>query len=183
MKSRIKTHNSSALQSAWSQFSDRLNPLGEPQFKGHYWSLEINHKQVESIRHALEKWLGYSLKHRTETHITLITPPEWTTLSALALQPSSPPSWPKGPHPFRVLCLAETKNSSQLATYYLVVEMNQAFAWREKLFSQKGLIPPAYFPHITIGFTERDLHLKDGIPNKDQSQCLNLTPEDLNVTI
>lgn len=184
MKSRIKNPPSlSNPHPSWSQLSLTLAPRGTPQFKGHYWSLPVDKDGVDKIRQALEKKLQRPLKHRSESHLTLITPPEWTALQSPANSPApTAPPWPETPNSFRVICLAESRISPQLATYYLVVELDPAYRWRESFFSQKGLLAPAYFPHITVGFTEQDLHLKDGVTHKDQSQCLNWSLEELNVT-
>lgn len=182
MKSCIKNTLSTEMHTMWSDLSNELRPLGPPAFKEHYWSLPVDHVKIQKIRLALEKRLGHSLKHRNESHITLITPPEWAQLQSHPSNANNPAAWPEKINNYQVLCLAESKISPQQVTYYLVIRLEDAQAWREHMFKQKNLRPPAYFPHITVGFINQDLHLKDGV-RKDQSQCLKLTPEELNVTL
>ncbi|SMF64926.1 hypothetical protein [Pseudobacteriovorax antillogorgiicola] len=94
---------------------------------------------------------------------------------------------------FNINCVgrAQKSISGRLeATYFLVVDAPALFELRKSIFNlvveefpdrasdkgffeelREGFDPKSFHPHITIGFTKRDLHLSDGAV-KDQSSCL-----------
>ena len=149
-----------------------------------YLSMNINYSPVKEL---LKQWvnkLGKPLKNRGEAHITVITPIEFSgTLKRLVtqeeidqmainrnIQGSS----------FDVTCLGSGK-AGRDATYFIVVESSDLLEIRkdvQKLFVHRGgdplaFDPSSFHPHITLGFTSRDLHQADGVV-KDKRSCLNV---------
>lgn len=128
------------------------------------------------------------LTNRGEAHITVITPVEfWNILKPqgvsmkeinkiaedMKIQSSR----------FQPLCLGygkATVDGNSERTFYIVVASDDLINIRreiQKLFISKGgsesaFVPTNYYPHVTIGFTKRDLHESDGVI-KDAKSCVN----------
>lgn len=79
---------------------------------------------------------------------------------------------------FDVTCLGSGKKDKD-HTYFIVVESQDLVEIRkdvQKLFVHRGgdplaFNPTKFYPHITLGFTTRDLHESDGVI-KDKRSCL-----------
>lgn len=71
------------------------------------------------------------------------------------------------------------KGKKEIKTYFLVVGSPALLAIRKKiskLFVEKGgqakdFVADNFFPHVTIGFTQRDLFESDGVV-KDATSCI-----------
>lgn len=153
-----------------------------------YLAMNLDHQAFSSLREALETKLNRKLLHRDESHITVITPPEFTSalmkkikmadIEAIAAKMKIQEI------PFKPICIgrgsASIKGIDQ-QTYYVVVQSDQLFQLRRAIqneFIKRGgkaedFNADNYFPHITLGFTERDLHESDGVI-KDERSCLYL---------
>lgn len=149
----------------------------EPQ--SHYVAQNLRYAPFEQLRQQVESRLKIELKNRGEAHITVITPPEWTLLSQ-KLQMSEVNAWAEAAalhhSPYVPLCVGRFHKGHQ-STYYVVVESPALLEFREKLraeFTKRGgtgdFEPTHFKPHITLGFTARDLHEQDGAV-KDASSC------------
>lgn len=161
-----------------------------------YLSLDLPYAAFEKIRHDVEKSQHTSLQNRGEAHITVITPPEYKKMqkkismkeiSALA------ESMDLKKAPYKLLCVGKgtaKDHGKEESTYYVVVESDRLFQIRKAvhmLYTSKGgntedFSPETYHPHVTLGFTKRDLHLEDGVI-KDASSCIySLRPEEIGKT-
>lgn len=151
-----------------------------------YLTMELPYAPYESLRKQLEAKVG-PLKHRGEAHITVITPPEYDKvlrpagvtideIEAIARKEKIQDS------EYELVCLAkgEVKEKNKtLRTYFVVMQSKALDKIREKvseLYRKKGGDPEKFHPewfwsHITLGFTERDLHESDGVIKTAQS-CL-----------
>lgn len=151
-----------------------------------YLAMKVSYPPVMDIYQRLQLTERIRLKTRGEAHITLVTPPEYfdilrahismaeieNLLGAKAIQKSS----------FTPLCIGRgqiTKGRKRLSTYYMVVQSEELLKLRRRIhqfFVERGgdptaFVPEKYYPHITLGFTKRDLHLSDGV-KKDQASCI-----------
>ncbi len=151
-----------------------------------YLALNVNFVPVKELRQRLETEIANELKSRPEAHITVITPMEYDKVLAkkikmreinaladkLKIQDSS----------FKPICIGKgsaQSNGDTADTYFVVVSTDALFHLRaevQKLFISKGGLaadfnPENFYPHITLGFTQRDLHFDDGIV-KDERSCL-----------
>lgn len=122
-------------------------------------------------------WGVSSLKDRGEAHITLVTPPEYRALQdevgekrlrlTLEKLPWSEAHW-------EPICVGEAHLQSGQRSFFVVIKSEDLLQMRRNLWDQlgrpAGFDPTLFEPHITLGFTERDLHRADGI-RKDQSSC------------
>lgn len=150
-----------------------------------YLTMEVNFEPVADVFKQLLIAKRMELTSRGEAHITVITPVEYyeilkskismTEIDELAKKHKIQSS------KFEVVCVgkgsADINNKTEY-TFYLVVRSPDLMKLREeihKVFVSKGgdkdFFKPQYFyPHITLGYTERDLHLSDGVI-KDESSC------------
>ncbi|MBH47747.1 MAG: hypothetical protein CME71_06215 [Halobacteriovorax sp.] len=164
-----------------------LKPLthsGSGRFDS-YLSMDIPYEPVSKLFKFLEVKTGLSLTSRGEAHITVITPIEYfdvlkdkisieeINLIAKEIQTSK----------FKILCLgqgAKELDGKLEQTFYLVVSSSDLLKIRKdiqtKFISNGGRAenfdPFKFYPHITLGFTKRDLHESDGII-KDTSSCMS----------
>lgn len=149
-----------------------------------YLSVPLPFEKYDKIRKNIEQSAGITLKHRGEAHITVITPPEYKNLQSLVkmeeiqklaqdlkIQQSS----------FDSLCIGKgvsPKNPQEGATYFVVIhsdKLNELRRKIESLFVSRGgdtkkFSAKVFYPHITLGFTQRDLHFEDGVI-KDTTAC------------
>ncbi|MFL5783561.1 MAG: hypothetical protein ACJ76H_03055 [Bacteriovoracaceae bacterium] len=146
-----------------------------------YVTYEVEYAPVKKVFDKLVKDVG-ELKTRGEAHITVITPPEFNDtlkkkitideLNALALREKIQSSR------YEPVCVGRGF-AGELKTYYIVVSSPDLLNIRKKvqeLYVKKGgaardFSPEKYYPHITLGFTDRDLHESDGVA-KSERTCL-----------
>lgn len=159
-----------------------------PYFKNTYVSLDLPYTAYEKLRSAVEVQESLELKHRGEAHLTLITPPEMKALKQklsekeiiqfLQTQNIEKLS-------YKPTCVGKSQVNSQMRTYYVIVDSEKAYEIRHRLhnlFTSRGgnpasFDPEEFYPHVTLGFTDRDLHIEDGI-KKDASTCILALQDD-----
>lgn len=159
---------------------------GKVDSPGTWLGQNLEYGPYEELRILLEKKLGTPLKNRGEAHITVISPPEMRVL----LQAPAPPGGDKltatgiaelakskklGGTDFDVICLGRGQKEKQ-RTYFVVVRAPEWIEFRKDLARRAGLPKDfratTYYPHITLGFTDKDLHLQDGVI-KDETSCVH----------
>ncbi|WP_413561533.1 2'-5' RNA ligase family protein [Bdellovibrio sp. HCB209] len=158
---------------------------GSGPFKN-YLAMNLTYSGWQSILKDLESALHEPLRNRAEAHITVINPVEFDKVLSrhlkmkdihqvaekMALQKS----------PYRPLCVGKGSvqiNGEEENTYFAVVESEALFQIRKainELYISKGgksgeFNPELFFPHVTLGYTERDLHYEDGV-KKDAASCI-----------
>ncbi|MGZ3769458.1 MAG: hypothetical protein ACXVCP_00550 [Bdellovibrio sp.] len=162
-----------------------LNPEGSQKEINNYLALDLPFEAFEKLRKSVEAKEGFVLKHRGEAHITMISPPEFQKMqNKLSMKEirSLADKMNLRQSPYKLVCVGKgiLKDSGVLkSTYYAVVEANRLFEIRraiQMLYLQKGghaedFNPDLYYPHVTLGFTDRDLHYEDGVI-KDASSCV-----------
>lgn len=187
------THVAQQTPQITPQQSDRQpttnTGLNHSQSFKNYISLELGYPYYKMLFEKIESYDKKSLKNRGEAHITLITPPEYKVLTEY-LTPEQIHSYAneftKSEPPFKITCLGRSEKNLSTGfnqVYYLVVQSDSFLNFRKEL-ALKAKVPTTrfdpnlFYPHITLGFTERDLHLEDGII-KDFKSC----PEDLKMLL
>lgn len=147
-----------------------------------YLSMEVNYAPVKELFKAVVQAERKQLKNRGEAHITVVTPVEFfevlknkitiKEINEIALKNEIQKS------SFKVVCLG--KGSLKYDdTYFIVVKSSDLFEIRrkiQKLYESRGGKVGAFeaqhfFPHITLGFTSRDLHEADGVV-KNEKACI-----------
>jgi len=154
-----------------------------------YLTMNIPHKPVLKISKNIGEIIGRKLKNRGEAHITVITPPEFDNilkpyLSIERIHQIAEQNTIQDAS-FDIVCIGSgsivTKTSDKSIevkqikekeeTFFLVVTSDDFFKLRKEIGrafenagGAKGAFNPEKFqPHITIGFTKRDLHASDGV--------------------
>jgi 2'-5' RNA ligase len=149
-----------------------------------YLSLNLNYEPIKEFLERVDRYSYRPLKNRNEAHITLITPVEFKDdlskyisikeinqiAEKLNVQQSS----------YKPICLGRgsaDQNTRYLETYFIVVESDDLLKIRKEiaaLYKSRGgskFDPTHFYPHITLGFTERDLHESDGVI-KNSNACM-----------
>lgn len=150
-----------------------------------YLAQNVHYPPVEGLRETLESKIGTPLKNRGEAHITVVTPVEYDNVLSSRLPIAQINEIARTSAiqslPFEPVCVGR----GQLAiegrdeqTYYIVVTAPKLVELRRQIaraFTEAGgdaaaFRPEDFNPHITIGFTRRDLHAEDGVV-KDAKSC------------
>lgn len=151
-----------------------------------YLTMEVPYTPVKSLYKELSNRSNLPLITRGEAHITVITPPEYygelkayitmDEIDQIAKEMNIQKSQ------FNVKCLgsgALAIDGKEEKTFYIVVESQDLLNIRQRILdtiqarggSPVLFKPERFFPHITVGFTKRDLHESDGI-FKDVRTCV-----------
>ncbi len=155
---------------------------GEGRF-GSYLTMNINYAPMKDLFDQVAASYPAKLKSRGEAHVTVVTPPEYydqlrshlsmVEIDALAANIQS--------STFSVVCLGRAAveiNQQQQSALFIVLDSPELLAIRQQiqaLYVKKGgnaadFNPTHFYPHITLGFTARDLHESDGVI-KDKKSC------------
>ncbi len=159
-------------------------PHTEDKPFGSYLSMNLPYEPFTQIRNQLESMMEKKLINRGEAHITVITPPEFSILKSKMTiheinQIAIDANLQKTKYQPLCIGLGEKKINDRLEqTYFVVVSADPLFAIRQKisdLFISRGgdrlsFKSEVFYPHVTLGFTLKDLHYEDGII-KDATTC------------
>lgn len=149
-----------------------------------YLAMNLNYEPFKKYLTTVDQFTYRPVQSRGEAHITVITPPEFNDdlskfvsiqeidqiASKLNIQQSK----------YKPVCLAKgtlVDKDKFLETYYIVIESENLLKIRQEiadLYNKRGgkkFNPLHFYPHITIGFTDRDLHESDGVI-KDAKSCM-----------
>lgn len=154
-------------------------------------AMNVQYAPVKSLREELVQVLGHELKFFTlwqptgEAHITVVTPVEYfdkikpylsiERIEAIAQELNIQNS------KFDILGLGlgqATLQKKTEETYFIIVRSENLLNIRKQIYAEylqnggpEGLWDPnLFYPHITVGYTLRDLHIDDGvIKNVDMS--------------
>jgi 2'-5' RNA ligase len=157
---------------------------------GSYLTMNVSFGEIKTIFDTVKKTYKLPLKNREEAHITVITPPEYDKVlkslvtiqeitkiaKAMKIQESR----------FNTICLGKGEanlKGKKAHTFYVVVESAALLKIRNKiqqLYVKRGgdkskFLVDKFYPHITVGFTPRDLHESDGVI-KDKKSCIADVP-------
>jgi hypothetical protein len=157
---------------------------GSPNSFSNALALNIEYDQIKKLRKIIENEIGTNLKFLTawnidgEAHVTTISPPEYKDvlrhfismrrINEIALEHSIQSA------DIRVLGIGSGKlamKKKDEETFFLIVDSNKLRNIRHKIykeFVQNGGDPSAFdptwfFPHITVGYTKKDIHESNGL--------------------
>jgi len=145
---------------------------------------------LEKLRKDLEKKIGKPLQHQGEAHITIITPPEFSTLSSVFKMQEIEELMTKYKalrSPVELECVKKvtaTVNKLTEESWFVAVRSKGLLEFRQEVwrnFVARGGDPESFrwqrwSPHITIGFTSRDLHDEDRVSKTDAPCVYTLKP-------
>ena len=180
------TSSHPSMKTMWFSVSDLQAPNRDVSAKPSgneksYISMDLPVRVFEKLRVELEASQNLKLKSRGEAHITLVTPQEFKKLSkkvpASALHTLAD-EMDLQKSPYKLLCVGKGSVKTE-STFYVVIESDRLFQIRkalQALYVKKGgaatdFLPEEFYPHVTVGFTQRDLHIEEGVV-KDASSCI-----------
>lgn len=154
--------------------------------QGPYLSMNVEFSPLDEVRKHVETKEKRTLQHRGEAHITVISPPEYEQLkSVLSMELINEVALLNRIQetPFEIVCLGRGQvrvDKQTLSTYFIVVDAPELVTLRQTLatlYKNNGgqpndFKPEDYNPHITVGFSERDLHSQDGVI-KNKASCFS----------
>lgn len=185
------------LQKSTAQKTTHPSLTEKTQFESHpdWLALNLNPAGYIKLLQKIKTKRNLELKSRGEAHITLLTPPEFKSFQGQIpmseIEAATKPILEKAT--FEVLCLGSGKLKSQtpeaqatFETFFVVVQSKDLLEIRKVIYGlaqkhnvAKNFNPEDYYPHVTIGFTVRDLHQADGVI-KDKGTCQADLDSDLN---
>lgn len=151
---------------------------------GSYLTMEIRYEPVREVFSHIQRALYPSLITRKEAHITVITPVEYrpylepkikmAEINEIAQKMKIQEA------KFEVVGLGSGNanlDGKLEETFFIVVRSEDLLNIRkeiERIFVSRGgnlndFKAEKYFPHITVGFTKRDLHEADGVIKDERS--------------
>ncbi len=148
--------------------------------------MNISYPEIQSLKNDLEKKIQLELKSRDEAHITVLTPIEYDKVISKKITITEVHDLAERMKiqntRFKSLCVGSGSkeiDGKTESTYYVVVKAENLLKIREMIHkvyiarggNSKDFDPFNYYPHITIGFTKRDLHFEEGII-KDERSCI-----------
>lgn len=141
---------------------------------GSYISLDIDFSLIRPVYKQLNKVTVEKLKSRGESHITLLTPPEFqhffasSGISMTVLKEFVIERFSANTLEFDVKAIGSGHIESQ-STYFLIVVSqdlkNLRLSLADLLVGEKreAFLETGFYPHITLGFNKTDLHISQGI--------------------
>lgn len=157
-----------------------------------YLAMNVAYPPAADLLKQVEARLGFELKNRGEAHITVITPVEYDNALASKISIDRINEVAKQMKiqaaEFEPVCIGRglvNLDGRGEQTYYVVVKAPRLHEIREavsRVFVQAGGDPRAFdasnfHPHITLGYTKRDLHADDGIVKNERSCWASLKKE------
>jgi hypothetical protein len=153
--------------------------------ESNYISVGLPFSPAKSLKQEIERKTGRKLIDRGEAHITVVTPPEMDVLrQKLSKERIAELTGVDEiqDENFSIVCLGRgriTSSAKTLETYFIVVASRGLVERRTRLEQDFLAMGGAktefraayYFPHVTLGYTDRDLHESDGII-KDEKSCV-----------
>lgn len=147
-------------------------------------AMNIQYAPVLNLRDQVNKALGLRLnflrnwENTGEAHITVITPPEYKGVLSKRLSMkriaaiASEEKIQESDLTIKGLgCGQKELHGTTEQTFFIIVESANLLKIRTRIYEEylkaggakDAWNPDAYYPHITVGFTKRDLHEGDGV--------------------
>jgi hypothetical protein len=150
-----------------------------------YLAMNLPYEHFQKSLQVVEQHERIHLKNRGEAHITVVSPVEYDNvlkryisieeINAIALK------YGMQQLPIQEICIGRGQKLLQgkpERTYFVVVSAPGLIKIRELIAAAyvahggqpQSFRPDVFFPHVTLGFTARDLHFEDGVI-KNYSSC------------
>jgi hypothetical protein len=173
---------SASIQAKAFKISPKIFDSGDVDFISHsgdgpydsYLVQTLDYGPLAPVFTELQSALPRVLKNRGEGHITVVSPVEYFKTLRPYLSMKEINEMALDSHlqstPFRIVCLGRGR-VEKMETYFLVVQSPQLEKLRENIqqkFIQNGgdpkqFDPHLFYPHITLGFTDQDLFIEQGV--------------------
>lgn len=151
-----------------------------------YLAMNLPYAPYQALFEQVQKTEGIVLSHRGEAHITVVTPIEYDKILKKHLSIAEIHKIAEDAKiqetEITPACIGRGQkeiNGKTEKTYFVVIESPALIDLRgliEKAYIKKGgktqdFVPERFFPHVTLGFTARDLHYEDGVI-KNKTNCI-----------
>jgi hypothetical protein len=142
-----------------------------------YLAVPVAYQSINAMKKILVSKTQTDLRDRGEAHITVLGPEEVRAIAPFVSMAQIKNEASKAMiygAPIQPLCVGHGQ-ASDSEVYFVVVSAPELLKFRVML-QQTYQIPSSafkaaeFYPHITIGFTHRDLFPQDGVI-KDQNSC------------
>lgn len=148
-----------------------------------YLVMATPYAPTRELLSGLETRLGRKLQDRGESHVTVITPPEFAVLSKrLAIGDIEEIASEESLQTSRLKAVCVGGGRAMVdgvseETFFLVVQSVDLVHIRRLIagayFANGGSVedfdPEHYYPHVTLGFTKTDLHESQGVIKSEES--------------
>lgn len=156
-----------------------------------YLALNLPYAPFQKLLEQVETAEGVSLKNRGDAHITVVTPVEYEKVLKKRLPMAEINKIAEEAKiqetPWTPICIGKAQKEiggKTESTYFVVVESPALIDLRGKIeeaYIKNGgkaqhFVPEKYAPHITLGFTSRDLHAEDGARKRQESCVYRFQP-------
>ena len=149
-----------------------------------YLAMAVPYPPVRQLLQQVQARMRLQLQSRGEAHITVVTPNEYQRLKGRLSLHRINEFFSDNIQtvPFDIVCIGRAQAALETgleSTFYIVVDAPGLVVLRQHIFSRfiaaggepDAFDPAEYYPHITLGFTSRDLHERDGI-TKNSATCI-----------
>jgi hypothetical protein len=172
---------SSALDGSRRDF---ISHRGTGRF-ANYLALDLAWEPFNKVRLGLEGVFGNPLKHRGEAHITVITPVEFDNAlqGFVTMDEIEEIAHTMDLQHATVQANGVGRGTAEIArtfelTYFVLVRSADLLRIRQavaQLYLARGgdaarFQPAHFYPHVTVGFTLRDLHESDGVIKNESAR-------------
>jgi len=150
-----------------------------------YLAMNLPYAPYQALLEQVQKTEGVTLTNRGEAHITVVTPIEYDKvlkkhLSIAEIHKIAAAAKIQDAE-FTPVCVGRGQkeiNGKLEKTYFVVVDSPALMELRgqiEEAYIKNGgktqdFVPERFSPHVTLGFTARDLHNEDGVV-KNKASC------------
>lgn len=174
----------------------------DPTSFGNSLALSIPYAPIIKLRKIIEKQTGKKLDYfrgwdpAGEAHVTTITPPDFVKALRHGITMKRINEIAREEHiqdaDIKLLGIGSAKktiNGIVEETFFVIVDSSKLRSIRYKIYKEfidnkgdpKSFDPTWFFPHITIGYTLKDLHEPDAL--KDIKHSLDSRFEDINTAL
>jgi 2'-5' RNA ligase len=151
-----------------------------------YLAMPLPFPPMKKLYEELVKRSPVKLLSRGESHVTVLTPPEFDELkSKLSMADINAIATKNLIQETKLtpVCLGQGRgmlDGKEEQAFFVVIEASGlvkvrraiADAFRARGGSRESFNPDHFYPHITVGFTKADLHEQNGVI-KDAASCLS----------
>lgn len=190
-RGRVSGEVRACLEGRTFKVNSRLKDTSTLPFRSEssYLAMAIPFEPVDGLRAAVAQATSLNLKTRGEAHITVITPPEFSGALSHKLSMGEIEHIANEMNIQKarldLVCLGGGEVTARRGAdhnFFIVVRSEDLLAIRRRIaeeFVRRGGNPEAFspdqfYPHVTVGFTKRDLHIQDCVIKSERSCVANL---------
>lgn len=152
-----------------------------------YLAMNLPYAPYKSLFEQVQDAEKIQLNTRGEAHITVVTPVEYDKVLKKHISIAEITKIAEEAKiqdlTFTPVCIGRGEkelNGKPEKVYYVVVESSDLIDLRGKIeeaYVKNGgrpqdFVPEKFLPHVTLGYTARDLHIEDGV-SKNKTSCIH----------